>query len=69
MMSEKNTLLIPSNGSYIVSWVISHGKSESILLVGKKEPGKLAEIVNAFSGKEAEDLLFKLSGNEKKEKK
>ena len=68
-MSEKSTPLIPSNGSYIVSWDISHGKDESILLVGKKEPGKPAEIVNAFSGKEAEDLLFKLSGNEIKEKK
>lgn len=57
-----------TTGSYIVSWDISHGKDDSILLVGKKEPGKPAEIVNAFSGKEAEDLLFKLSGNEKEKK-
>lgn len=65
-MSDKNTPLIPSNGSYIVSWDISHNKDDSILLVGKKEPGKPTEIVNAFSGKEAEDLVYALSMRKEK---
>lgn len=65
-MSDKNTPLIPSNGSYIVSWNISHNKDDSILLIGKKEPGKPAEIVNAFAGKEAEDLVYALSMRKEK---
>ena len=60
-MSEKSTPLIPSNGSYIVSWDISHGKDESILLVGKKDPGERLAIVNAIAGSEAEELVKRLS--------
>lgn len=49
------------SGSVIVSWDFSHGKDSSILLVGKKEPGKPVEVINAFQGKEAEELYLKLT--------
>lgn len=47
-------------GSVIVSWDFSHGKDKSVLLVGKQENGKV-EIVNAFQGKEAEEIYKKLT--------
>lgn len=47
-------------GSVIVSWDFSHGKDVGVLLVGKKEPGKPVEVINAFQGKEAEELYLKL---------
>lgn len=47
-------------GSVIVSWNFSHGKDKSILLVGSQKNGKV-EIVNAFQGKEAEDIYKKLT--------
>lgn len=53
--------LIPVTGSYIVSWDISFGKEDSILLVGKKEPGERMAIVNAITGSEAEELVKRLS--------
>lgn len=56
-----------TTGSYIVSWDFSE-KDTGVLLVGEKKPGKPVEIVNAFSGKEAKDLLVKLSERKEKEK-
>ena len=35
-------------------------KDEGVLTIGRKEPGKPADIINAFQGKEAYDLLQKL---------
>lgn len=48
-------------GSVIVSWDFEHGKDTGVLIVGKKQPGKAVEIINAFQGKEAEDLYLKLT--------
>lgn len=47
-------------GSIIVSWDFSNGKDNSILLVGEQKKGKM-DIINAFRGKEAEELYFKLT--------
>lgn len=44
----------PAASAVIVSMVVD-GDS-SIMLVGKKRPGKDAEIINAFSGKAAIDM-------------
>lgn len=49
------------SGSVIVSWDFSNGKDSGILLVGKKEKGKDMVVINAFQGKEAEDLYLKLT--------
>lgn len=49
-----------TSGAVIVSWDFSNGKDVGVLLVGKKEPGKAAEIINAFQGKEAEELYLRL---------
>lgn len=55
------------SGSVIVSWDFSNGKDNDILLVGKKNPGKPVEIINAFQGKEAEDLYKKLTTVKRKD--
>ena len=48
-----------SNDSAIVSWDLSNGQDMSILLVGRVENG-ITKIINAFQGKEAEELMKKL---------
>ena len=48
-----------SNDSVIVSWDLSNGQDMSILLVGRVENGA-TKIINAFQGKEAEELMKKL---------
>ena len=48
-----------SNDSVIVSWDLSNEQDISILLVGRVENGVM-KIVNAFRGKEAEELMEKL---------
>ena len=45
-----------SNDSVIVSWDLSNGQDMSILLVGRVENG-VTKIINAFQGKEAEELM------------
>ena len=39
--------------SLIVSLSFSPSKKDAILIVGKKEPGKAVEVVNAFEGDNA----------------
>jgi len=50
------------HGSYLVSWDFTRGKDKTILLVGAKAPGKDVEIVNAYEGAEAFELIKQLSG-------
>lgn len=57
-----------STDSVIVSWDLSRGKDESILLVGKQVDGRV-EIVNAFQGEEAYELYRKLTVQKKEVKK
>ena len=52
-----------TSGSVIVSWDFSNGKDVGVLIVGKQEKGKV-DIVNAYQGKEAEELYRKLSVRE-----
>lgn len=49
------------SGSVIVSWDFSNGKDNRILLVGVKETRGGVDVVNAFSGDEAEELMKKLT--------
>lgn len=44
----------------IVSFDDSNGVDDCVLVVGRKNPGKAVDIVNAFQGKEAKDLYQKL---------
>lgn len=54
-----------NTGSVIISWDFSHGKDVGVLIVGQKQNGHM-EIVNAFLGKEAEELCKKLMIKEEK---
>lgn len=47
-------------GSIIVSWDFSNGRDRSVLLVGEKQPGEAVKVINAFGGKEAEELWARL---------
>lgn len=45
----------------LVSYDFTHGKDESVLIVGTKRPNQSVEIINAFQGEEAEELYKKLT--------
>ena len=47
--------------SILVGYDPSNGKDNTILLVGEKKPGMDVEIINAYQGKEAEDIWKKLT--------
>lgn len=49
-----------SSGSVIVSWDFSNGKDVGVLIVGRQTKGTV-EIINAFQGKEAEELYLRLT--------
>jgi hypothetical protein len=47
--------------SIIASYDNTNGMDNSVLIVGKKKPGDAVEIINAFQGKEADELWRKLT--------
>ena len=50
-------------GCYLVSWDFTNGKDKSVVLVGVQEKGELT-VTNMFQGKEAEDIIEKLTKKE-----
>lgn len=52
--------------SIIVSVDFSNGKDVGVLIVGRQQNGKV-DIINAFQGKEAEELYSKLTTVKKEE--
>lgn len=53
--------------SILVCFDYTNGLDNSVLVVGKKRKGQSVEIINAFSGKEAEELWNKLTVKKEKE--
>lgn len=53
-------LTFNESGIIIVSWDFSNGKDSDILLVGNQRPDAV-EIINAFEGEEAHELMKKLT--------
>ena len=51
-MEKQDTLLVSDD--------FTNGKDVGVLIVGRKLPNQSVNIVNAFQGKEAEDLYLKL---------
>ena len=49
-----------SKGCYLVSWDFTNGKDKSIVLVGIQKDKDL-NVINGFSGKEAEEIIEKLT--------
>lgn len=56
---------VPGVDSVIVSVDFTNGVDKSVLIVGRKH-GKNIDIVNAFQGAEAEELYYRLLGDDKK---
>ena len=52
--------------SVIVAFDFTHGVDNSVLIVGHKNPKEVVEVVNAFQGKEAEELWKKLTVKKEK---
>ena len=48
------------NESLIVGVDFTNGKDVGILIVGRQQPKKGVEVINAFQGEEAYDLYLKL---------
>ena len=44
----------------LVSVDFSHGQDVGVLIVGRKKPNQVVEIINAFQGKEAEAMYWNL---------
>lgn len=44
----------------LVSFDFTNGKNNSVLIVGRKSPGQVVDIINAFQGEEAEELYKRL---------
>ena len=54
---------VPSTDMVLVSMVFDG--DASVMLVGKKKPGKEGEIINAFAGKDAIDIWETLTKKKK----
>lgn len=52
------------SGSLLVGYSFSEG-GNPVLIVGKKDKGKAADVINAFEGDEAVELYKKLVGDKK----
>lgn len=50
------------NESLLVGVDFTNGEDVGVLIVGRKRPNQLVDIINAFQGKEAEELYNKLIG-------
>ena len=48
------------SGSLIIGYDFTNGIDNSVLIVGEKKPNRPIDIVNAFEGKEAEELYKRL---------
>lgn len=60
---------ISTSGSLIIGWSFGSAdnqKDSKVLIVGQKKPNERVEIINAFEGKEAEELYKKLTTVKKK---
>lgn len=50
------------NESLLVGVDFTNGEDVGVLIVGRKSPNQSVDIINAFQGKEAEELYKKLIG-------
>lgn len=51
----------------LISYDDMNEKDETVLIVGRKTPGEVPEILNAFQGNEARELYQKLTTVKKSE--
>lgn len=59
--------MLKKTDSLIIGYDYTHGRDNTVLVVGKKILNGGVEIINAFQGKEAEDLWNKLTTKASKE--
>lgn len=61
-MSEEGKSVTPVSmaDSLLIGFDSTNGKDISVLIVGRKTPGEVVEIINAFQGEEANELYKRL---------
>lgn len=61
-MSEAGKSVTPVGmaDSLLIGFDSTNGKDISVLIVGRKTPGEVVEIINAFQGEEANELYRRL---------
>lgn len=52
--------------SLLIGFDSTNGKDNTVLIVGRKTPGEIVEVVNAFQGEEAIELYKKLTTKKSK---
>ena len=62
MIKIKEEKAMKINESLLVGVDFTNGEDVGILIVGRKRPNQSVDIINAFQGKEAEELYNKLIG-------
>ena len=53
--------VLETTSSLIIGYDHTHGEDKAVLIVGEKKKGQNVDIINAFAGKEANDLWAKLT--------
>lgn len=53
--------ILPTTDSLLIGFDFSKGKDVGVLVVGRKRLNQSVEIINAFQGKEAEDIYEMLT--------
>ena len=53
--------MLPTTDTLLIGFDSTNGKENTVLVVGRKRKNKSVDIINAFQGKEAEELYEKLT--------
>ena len=53
--------MLPTTDTLLIGLDFTNAKENTVLVVGRKRKNKSVEIINAFQGKEAEELYEKLT--------
>ena len=53
--------MIPATDNLIIGFDFSKGEDVGVLIVGRKQLNQSVEIINAFQGKEAEEIYKRLT--------
>ena len=65
-MNKIKSNLLFGTGCLLVGYDFTNGEDKGVLIVGNKTQGTDVEIINAFQGKEAEELYLKLTTKKEK---
>ena len=65
--NHKPKAAVGMTDSIIVGYDYNEGTDNAVLIVGKKLPNKVVDIINAFQGDEAKELWARLTGTKEEQ--